>query len=65
LTAPGSAKVLLDAFSDPQTDINRNRSINGNGLANYVVTHVVDLIHGAQHPEMEVRFSSTLFASGS
>jgi WD40 repeat protein len=57
-------KVLLDAFSDPQADINRNKSINGNGLANYVVTHVIELTRGAQHPEMEVRFNSTLFAGG-
>ncbi|MGH3054221.1 MAG: caspase family protein [Gaiellaceae bacterium] len=57
-------KVLLEALNDPVADINHNHLINAYGLANYVATHVLALTGGAQNPGAEVRFSSTLFASG-
>ena len=57
-------KVLLDALSDPAADIERKGLINPNGLAHYVATRVSSLTRGAQTPGMEVRFSTTLFATG-
>jgi uncharacterized caspase-like protein len=57
-------KVLLDAFNDPAADINRNSLISPNGLAAYVTTRVSSLTGGAQTPGMEIRYDTTLFATG-
>jgi hypothetical protein len=57
-------KVLLDAFTDPAADINRNSLISPNGLAAYVTAHVRSLTDGRQTPGMEVRYDTTLFATG-
>jgi hypothetical protein len=57
--------VLLDALSDPEADINRNHLISTTGLETYLNKHVPMLTEGKQHPGMEVRFDTTLFASGS
>jgi WD40 repeat protein len=57
-------KVLLDAFNDPAADINHNSLISTTGLAEYVTTHVSSLTSGAQTPGMEVRYDTTLFATG-
>ena len=57
-------KALLDAMSDPAADINRTGLINAAGLANYVAGRVASLTGGKQTPDMEVRFSSTVFAVG-
>jgi len=57
-------KVLLDAFNDPAADINHNSLISPNGLAAYVTTRVSSLTGGAQTPGMEIRFDTTLFATG-
>jgi uncharacterized caspase-like protein len=57
-------KVLLDAFNDPSADINHNSLINPNGLAAYVSAHVRSLTGGAQTPGMEIRYDTTLFATG-
>ena len=58
-------KALLDAFDDPAADINHNRLISTTGLANYLTKRVLELTDGHQTPGMEVRFDTTLFASGS
>jgi uncharacterized caspase-like protein len=55
-------KVLLDALSDPDADLDRNGLIGVNGLAHYVAARVASLTNGAQTPGMEVRFETTLFA---
>ena len=55
---------MLDAFNDPAADINRNGLISTTGLANYLTKHVPELTDGHQTPGMEVRFDTTLFASG-
>jgi WD40 repeat protein len=57
-------KVLLDAFSDPAADINHNSLISTNGLAAYLNAHVPSLTGGAQTPGMEIRYDTTLFATG-
>src|SRR5262249_43017252 len=58
-------KALLDAFNDPAADINHNRLISTTGLEIYLTKHVPELTDGHQTPGMEVRFDTTLFASGS
>jgi len=58
-------KALLDAFNDPAADINHNGLISTTGLANYLMKRVPELTDGRQTPGMEVRFDTTLFASGS
>jgi hypothetical protein len=55
-------KALLDAFDDPAADINRNGQITPNGLAAYIATRVPMLTGDKQHPGMEVRYDTTLFA---
>jgi WD40 repeat protein len=55
---------LLDALNDPAADINRNGLINANGLAAYLIAHVPTLTSGAQTPGMEIRYDTTLFATG-
>jgi WD40 repeat protein/uncharacterized caspase-like protein len=55
-------KVLLDAFDDPAVDINRNGLITPNGLAAYIANRVPMLTGYKQHPGMEVRYDTTLFA---
>jgi WD40 repeat protein len=55
-------KALLDAFDDPAADTNRNGLINTTGLAAYVADRVPMLTGDKQHPGMEVRYHSTLFA---
>jgi uncharacterized caspase-like protein len=57
-------KVLLDAFNDPAADISHNSLISTNGLAAYVTAHVLSLTGGAQTPGMEIRYDTTLFATG-
>jgi len=57
-------KVLLDAFNDPAADINHNSLISPNGLAAYVTTRVSSLTGGAQTPGMEIRYDTTVFATG-
>jgi uncharacterized caspase-like protein len=57
-------KALLDAFNDPAADINRNGLIRTSGLAAYVAARVPSLTGGAQTPGMEVRYDTTLFATG-
>ena len=49
----------------PAADINHNRLISTTGLANYLTRRVRELTDGHQTPGMEVRFDTTLFASGS
>jgi WD40 repeat protein len=58
-------KALLDAFNDPAADITHNGLISTTGLANYVATRVPMLTEGKQTPGMEVRFNTTVFATGS
>jgi hypothetical protein len=58
-------KAVLDAFNDPAADINHNGLISTTGLANYLMKRVPELTDGHQTPGMEVRFDTTLFASGS
>jgi WD40 repeat protein len=58
-------KALLDAFNDPAADINHNGLISTTGLTNYLTKRVPELTDGHQTPGMEVRFETTLFASGS
>ena len=58
-------EALLEAFKDPRADINHNKLINPAGLANYLTNRVPELTDGHQTPGMEVRFNTTLFASGS
>jgi hypothetical protein len=55
-------KALLDAFDDPAADANRNGFINATGLAAYVADRVPMLTDDKQHPGMEVRYHTTLFA---
>jgi len=57
-------KALLDAFNDPTADINHNSLISTNGLAAYLTAHVASLTGGAQTPGMEIRYDTTLFATG-
>jgi len=55
-------KVLLNAFDDPAADINKNGLITPNGLATFVANRVSMLTGDKQHPGMEVRYDTTLFA---
>jgi WD40 repeat protein len=55
-------KALLDAFDDPEADVNRNGLITPTGLAAYVENRVPMLTGDKQHPGMEVRYDTTLFA---
>jgi WD40 repeat protein len=55
-------KVLLDALDDPAVDVNRNGLITPNGLAAYIANRVPMLTGDKQHPGMEVRYDTTLFA---
>jgi hypothetical protein len=57
-------KALLDAFDDPEADMNKNGLISTNGLAAYVANRVPMLTGDKQHPGMEVRYDTTLFARG-
>ena len=57
-------KVLLDALTDAAADTDRNGLISTIGLADYVTTRVSSLTGGAQSPGMEIRYKSTVFASG-
>jgi WD40 repeat protein len=57
-------KALLDAFNDPTADINHNSLISTNGLAAYLTAHVASLTGWAQTPGMEIRYDTTLFATG-
>ena len=57
-------KVLLDALTDPGADPDRNGLIKPTALAHYVDTHVKTMTDGAQSPGMEVRFDTTVFATG-
>jgi uncharacterized caspase-like protein len=58
-------KALLDALDDPAADINHNGLISTTGLENYLMKRVPELTDGKQTPGIEVRFDTTLFASGS
>jgi uncharacterized caspase-like protein len=55
-------KAWLDAFDDPEADMNKNGLISTNGPAAYVANRVPMLTHDKQHPGMEVRYDTTLFA---
>lgn len=55
-------KALLDAFDDPEADVNRNGLITPTGLAAFVENRVPMLTGDKQHPGMEVRYDTTLFA---
>jgi uncharacterized caspase-like protein len=55
-------KALLDAFDDPEADIDRNGLITPSGLERYVTKHVPMLTGDKQHPGMEIRYDTTLFA---
>lgn len=55
-------KALLDAFDDPAADIDRNGLITPSGLEHYVENRVPMLTGDRQHPRMEVRYDTTLFA---
>jgi WD40 repeat protein len=55
-------KALLDAFDDPAADIDRNGLITPSGLEHYVKDRVPMLTGDKQHPGMEVRYDTTLFA---
>jgi len=55
-------KALLDAFDDPAADVNRNGLITPTALAAYVGNRVPMLTGDKQHPGMEVRYDTTLFA---
>ena len=55
-------KALLDAFDDPAADIDRNGLITPSGLEHYVETRVPMLTGNKQHPRMELRYDTTLFA---
>ena len=54
--------ALLDAFDDPEADINKNGLISTNGLAAYIANRVPMLTGDKQHPGMEVRYDTRLFA---
>ena len=58
-------KALLDAFDDPAADIDHNRLISTSGLEKYLMRRVPELTDGHQTPGIELRFDTTLFASGS
>jgi hypothetical protein len=45
-------------------DINHNGLISTRGLAAYLTAHVPSLTGGAQTPGMEIRYDTTLFATG-
>jgi hypothetical protein len=55
-------KALLDALDDPAADVNRNGLITPTALAAYVENRVPMLTQDKQHPGMEVRYDTTLFA---
>jgi caspase domain-containing protein len=55
-------KALLNAFDDPAADVNRNGLITPTGLAAYIENRVPMLTGDKQHPGMEVRYDTTLFA---
>jgi WD40 repeat protein len=55
-------RALLDAFDDPEADMNKNGLISTNGLAAYIAIRVPMLTDNKQHPGMEVRYDTTLFA---
>jgi WD40 repeat protein len=55
-------KALLDAFDDPAADIDRNGLITPSGLEHYIENRVPMLTDDKQHPGMEVRYDTTLFA---
>jgi WD40 repeat protein len=55
-------KALLDAFDDPAADVDRNGLITPSGLEHYVESRVPMLTGDKQHPGMEVRYDTTLFA---
>jgi WD40 repeat protein len=57
-------KVLLDALTDSAADTDRNGLIGAIGLADYVASRVSLLTGGAQSPGMEIRYKSTVFATG-
>jgi uncharacterized caspase-like protein len=57
-------KELLDALTDPAADINHNGLISTSGLEAYLTAHVPSLTGGAQTPGMEIRYDTTLFATG-
>jgi WD40 repeat protein len=57
-------KELLDAFNDPAADPDHVGLISTTALAHYIANHVSSLTGGAQNPGMEVRFETTVFASG-
>ncbi len=65
-TAPGATAPSPQsccAPSDPEADINHDRLLNANGLANYLAREVPKL-NDQQHPDMEIRFNESLFAAG-
>jgi uncharacterized caspase-like protein len=55
-------KALLDAFDDPEADIDRNGLITPSGLEHYVESRVPMFTDDKQHPGMELRYDATLFA---
>ena len=55
-------KALLDAFGDHNADVQRNGMITSLVLADYVVKQVRRLTGDKQHPGMEVRYDTPLFA---
>ena len=55
-------RALLDAFDDPEADVNKNGLITPTALAAYVENRVPMLTGDKQHPGMEVRYDTTLFA---
>jgi WD40 repeat protein len=55
-------KALLDALDDPAADIDRSGLITPSGLEHYVANRVPMLTGDKQHPGMEVRYDTTLFA---
>jgi hypothetical protein len=52
----------LDALDDPAADIDKNRLITPSGLEHYVENRVPMLTGDKQHPGMEMRYDTTLFA---
>jgi uncharacterized caspase-like protein len=58
-------RALLDAFDDSTIDPRRNGLISSTALATYLKQHVRAMTGGRQTPGMEIRFDSTVFASGS
>ena len=55
-------QALLEAFNNSDADINGNGLITPSGLANFVANCVPQLTDDKQHPGMEVRYNTTLFA---